>query len=122
MRDSGTSGRTFKSALLFAASDPSDNIREKAHEVLAWEDVDDDEETKKRIDDGQVNLLKRNLKNAQRDLEETIFRAYKHLYLLGKDNKLKHIDLGNITSSAAGCLVEVYLQRLGSSWRPGRSS
>ncbi len=115
VRDSGTSGRTFKSALLFAAPDPSENIREKAREVLAWEDVDDDEETKKRIDEGQVKMLARNLANARRDLDEAVFRAYKHLYLLGKDNKLKHIDLGNITSSAAGCLVEVYLQRLGSS-------
>jgi predicted AAA+ superfamily ATPase len=115
VRDSGTSGRTFKSALLFTATDPSENIRDKAREVLAWEDIEDDEETKNRIDEGQLNLLKRNLKNSQRDLDEAIFRAYKHLYLLDKQNKLRHIDLGNITSSSAGSLVEVYLQRLGSS-------
>ncbi|MSR55922.1 MAG: ATP-binding protein [Gemmataceae bacterium] len=114
VRDAGTSGRTFKSALLFAAADPAENVRDRAREVLAWEDVDDDEETKKRIDEAQFKLLARNLANARRDLDEAIFRAYKHLYLLGKDNKLRHIDLGNITSSAAGCLVEVYLQRLGS--------
>ena len=36
------------------------------------------------------------------DLDEAIFRAYKHLYLLDKQNKLRHIDLGNITSSSAG--------------------
>lgn len=115
VRDCGSSGRTFKSALIFAAPDPSENIRDKAREVLAWEDIEDDEETKKRIDEGQVNLLKRNLKNSQRDLDEAIFRAYKHLYLLDKQNKLRHIDLGNITSSSAGSLAEAYLQRLGSS-------
>ena len=115
VKDSGNSGRTFKSALIFAAPDANENLRDKAREVLAWEDVDDDEETKKRIDEGQVKLLARNLANARRDLDEGVFRAYKHLYLLGKDNKLRYIDLGNITSSAAGCLVEVYLQRLGSS-------
>lgn len=115
VRDCGAKGRTFKSALIFAAPDPNENIRDKTREVLAWEDIDDDEETKNRIDDGQKNLLKRNLKNAQRDLDEAIFRTYKHLYLLGKNNKLRHIDLGNITSTAAGSLVEVYLQRLGSS-------
>jgi predicted AAA+ superfamily ATPase len=114
VKDSGTSGRTFKSALIFAAPDPSENVHDKAREVLAWEDVDDDEETKNRIDEGQMKLLARNLANARRDLDEAIFRAYKHLYLLGKDNKLRWIDLGSITSSAAGCLVEVYLQRLGS--------
>jgi hypothetical protein len=113
VRECGSSGRTFKSALVFAAPDPNENIRDKAREVLAWEDIEDDEETKKRIDEGQLKLLDRNLKNARRDLDEAIFRAYKHLYLLGKDNKLRHIDLGNITSSSAGSLVEIYLQRLG---------
>src|SRR6185437_13437814 len=87
VRDCGTSGRTFKSALIFSVPDPNENIRDKTREVLAWEDIEDDEETKKRIDPGQENLLKRNLKNARGDLDEAIFRAYRHLYLLGKDNK-----------------------------------
>ncbi len=115
VRDSGTRGRTFKSALIFVTVDPAENLQDKAREALAWEDIDDDAETKKRIDPSQTNLLARNLKNAQRDLDESIFRAYRHLYLLGKDNKLKHIDLGAITSSSAGSLLEIYLQRLGSS-------
>ena len=113
-RDCGSSGRTFKSALVFAAVDPSENLHDKAREVLAWEDIDDDDETKKRVDESQLKLLERNRKTAQRDLDEAIFRAYKHLYLLGKDNKLRHVDLGNITSSSAGSLLEVYLSRLGS--------
>lgn len=114
VRESGTSGRTFKSALIFTAVDPAENLQDKAREALAWEDIDDDSETKKQIDPSQTNLLARNMKNAQRDLDESIFRAYRHLYLLGKDNKLKHIDLGSITSSSAGSLAEIYLQRLGS--------
>ena len=40
-------------------------------------------------------------------------RAYRHLYLLGKDNKLRQIDLGQITSSMAGSIVELYLNELG---------
>jgi len=64
VRDCGSSGRTFKSSLIFAASVPSQNIRDKAREVLAWEDIEDDEETKKRVDKGQLNLLKRNVKNS----------------------------------------------------------
>ena len=66
VRDSGSSGRTFKSALIFAAPDPNENIYEKACENLAWEDIDGDEETKKRIDEGQQSLLKRNLKNSSK--------------------------------------------------------
>lgn len=113
IKDYGTSGRTLKSALIFAAPDPSENVFDKAREALAWEDVDEDEDTKKRIDDGQLKMLERNLKEAQRQLDEAIFRSYRHLYFLSKDNTLTHINLGNITSSSAGSLVEVYLTRLG---------
>ena len=114
VRDSGTSGRTMKSALIFAVADPSENTHDMAREALAWEDINDDEETKNSVDEGQLKLLERNLKGSRRDLDEAILRAYNHLYLLGKDNKLCHIPLGNITSSGAG-LVQIYLERLGSS-------
>jgi hypothetical protein len=112
VRDCGSSGRTYKSALIFAAPDAGDAVREVARNALAWEDIDDDEDTKKRIDEGQKNLLARNLKNAQRDLDEAIFRAFRHVYLLGKDNKLRTIDLGQITSSSAGSIVELILREL----------
>jgi hypothetical protein len=112
VRDCGSSGRTYKSALIFAVPDSSQPIREAARNALAWEDIDDDEDTKKRIDDGQKSLLTRNLKNAQRDLDEAIFRTYRHVYLLGKDNKLRPIDLGQITSSSAGSIVELILREL----------
>jgi hypothetical protein len=45
-------------------------------------------------------------------LKEAIWRAYRYLYLLGKDNKLRQIDLGQITSSMAGSLVELYVNEL----------
>jgi hypothetical protein len=112
VRDCGSSGRTYKSALIFAVSDSSQAVREAARNALAWEDIDDDEDTKKRIDDGQKSLLARNLKNAQRDLDEAIFRTYRHVFLLGKDNKLRPIDLGQITSSSAGSIVELILREL----------
>jgi hypothetical protein len=112
VRDCGSSGRTCKSALIFAVPDAGDAVREAARNALAWEDIDDDEDTKKRIDEGQKGLLARNLKNAQRDLDEAIFRTYRHVYLLGKDNKLRPIDLGQITSSSAGSIVELILREL----------
>ena len=112
IRDCGSKGRTMKSALIFAAPDPAENLIDKATEVLAWEDVDDDAETKKRIGD-QLPILERGLKDARRQLDEAVFRAYRHLYLLDKNNDLMHIDLGNITSSSASCIVEAYLTRLG---------
>jgi len=112
IRDFGSDRRTYKSALIFAAPDASESVREAARNVLAWEDIDDDEDTKKRIDESQLRLLERNLKQAKRDLDETVFRAYCHLYLLGKDNKLRHVPLGQITSSSAGSLVELYVREL----------
>lgn len=113
IRDCGSKGRTMKSALIFAVPDPAENLIDKATEVLAWEDVDDDAETKKRIDESQLRALARGLKDAKSQMDEAVFRAYRHLYLLDKNNALVHIDLGNITSSSAGCLVEAYLTRLG---------
>lgn len=113
IRDCGSSGRTYKSALLFAVPDAGDAVRDAVRNLLAWEDIDDDEDTKKRVDDAQLKLLARNLANAKRDLDEAIFRAYRHVYLLGKDNKLQHQDLGQITSSSAGSPVELILRELG---------
>jgi Protein of unknown function (DUF499) len=112
VRDCGTSGRTFKSALIFAVPDPGENVREAARNLLAWEDIDDDEDTKKRVDEAQLRLLQKNLATARRDLDEAIFRSYRHVYLLGKDNKLREVDLGQITSSSAGSIVELILREL----------
>jgi Protein of unknown function (DUF499) len=112
VRDCGSSGRTFKSALIFAVPDAGEAVRDAARLALAWEDIDDDEETKKRLDEGQRALLARNLKTAQRYLDETIFRTYRHVYLLGKDNKLQPIDLGQITSSSADSIMELILREL----------
>jgi hypothetical protein len=92
--------------------DSGQAVRDAARNALAWEDIDDDADTKKRIDEGQQSLLARNLKNAQRDLDEAIFRTYRHVFLLGKDNKLRAMDLGQITSSQAGSIVELILREL----------
>ncbi|MCE9567305.1 MAG: DUF499 domain-containing protein [Planctomycetes bacterium] len=112
VRDCGSSGRTCKSALIFAVPDIGDAVRTQARNALAWEDIDDDDDTKKRIDEGQRRLLQRNLDNARRDLDEAIFRTYHHIHLLGKDNNLRAIDLGAITSSSGGSIVELILREL----------
>ena len=49
VRDCGSSGRTYKSALIFSAPDAGVNVRDAARNVLAWEDIDDDEDTKKLV-------------------------------------------------------------------------
>ena len=54
VRDCGSSGRTYKSALIFAAPDATTNVRDATRNALAWEDIDDDEDTKKRMDESQL--------------------------------------------------------------------
>ena len=112
IRDCGNSGRTYKSVILFAVPDSAGVIHDATRDVLAWEAIEDDTDTRKHLDESQVRLLKKNFGRAKSDLKEAIWRSYRYLYLLGKDNSLRQIDLGQITSSMAGSLVELYVNEL----------
>jgi hypothetical protein len=71
-----------------------------------------DEQSELRLDEGQVRQLTENLKKAQRDIKETVWRTYKNVMLLGKDNAWKPVDFGLVHSSAADSLVTLILKRL----------
>jgi len=64
------------------------------------------------LDEAQKRQLAESVKRAQRDAKETVWRTYKHLMLLGKDNTWKTVDLGLVHSSAAASIVELVLNRL----------
>ncbi|MBI2926623.1 MAG: ATP-binding protein [Verrucomicrobia bacterium] len=108
-RGYGTSARTFKSALVFCVPESGESIRDDARKVLAWEAIEDDN---LNLDESQVHQLAESVKKARRDLKETVWRTYKVLMLLGKDNALKKVDLGLIHSSAAADIVTLILSRL----------
>ncbi len=112
VRDAGSAGRTFKSALIFSAPDPGSAASEAARNLLAWEAIDDDHESKSRLDDTQRRQLTESVKRAKKDLREALWRSYRYLYLLNKENTLREVDLGQITSSMAGSLSELILNRL----------
>ncbi len=112
VRDCGSSGRTYKSALIFAVADGAEPIREATRDLLAWEAIEEDTDTTQRLDEAQKRLMVRNLGRAKSDMKEAIWRAYHHVYLLGKDNSLRPVDLRQINSSMAGSLVELYLAEL----------
>jgi len=112
VRECGTSGRTFKSALIFALPDAADAIHEATRNLLAWEGIEDDTDTKSRLDEAQKRLLARSLHRADGDMKEAIWRAYRNLCLLGPDNKLRQIDLGQVTSSMARSIVDMILNEL----------
>jgi hypothetical protein len=111
-RECGTVGRTFKSALIFSVPSVAENIRDTVRSALAWEAIDDDKETTGRLDDAQKRTLAKNLQRAKSDIRESLWRSYRNLYLLGADNKLRHVDLGQITSSMADSLPELILNQL----------
>ncbi|MGC9455725.1 MAG: ATP-binding protein [Phycisphaerae bacterium] len=110
IREHGSSGRTFKSALLFAIPDDDAPLREEARKLLAWEDIRDEE--KEKLDEGQRTKLAENLKKAERDLREAVWRTYKNVALLGKDNKVRKVDLGLVHSSQAPSMVKLIVDRL----------
>ncbi|MAO24327.1 MAG: AAA family ATPase [Phycisphaerae bacterium] len=112
IRESGSSGRTFKSSLLFCVPEKASAVWEDARSLLAWEDISEDTESVDRLDEAQRRSLKANLDRARRDLKESIFRSYRHVFLLGKDNKLQHEDLGQITSSQDASISNLVITSL----------
>ena len=109
-RECGTSSRTFKSALIWCVPESAATLQEDARKALAWEDIEDEDYEK--LDEGQKKQLAENLKKAERDLKESVWRTYKNLTLLGKDNTMRAVDLGLVHSSAADNLVTFIFNRL----------
>ena len=109
-KEYGTSSRTFKSALIWCVPESPSGLAEEARKLLAWESID--EEDFDSLDDAQKRQLAENLKKAQRDLKESVWRTYKNLMLLGKDNKMRLVDLGLVHSSAADSMVTLVMNRL----------
>lgn len=110
-KEHGSSARTFKSGLVWAAAEGADSLRDDARKALAWEDIAD-EEADLRLDDAQSRQLAESLKKAQRDIRETVWRTYKNVMLLGKDGAWKTVDLGLVHSSAAPSISQLIIERL----------
>lgn len=109
--ESGTSSRTFKSALLWAVAEDGASLTEEARKLLAWKDIEADSSTLK-LDEAQHRLLAENVKRAERDLREAVWRSYKNVFLQAEDNSFRRIDLGLVHSSAASSMVELIIARL----------
>ncbi len=109
--ESGSSSRTFKSALIWVVAEDSTALRDEARKLLAWKDIQDDADELK-LDDVQQLKVAENAKRAERDLREAVWRSYKNVFLLAEDNTLRKIDLGLVHSSAASSLVDLILSRL----------
>jgi hypothetical protein len=109
-REHGSSSRTFKNALVWCVPDSGAALADEARKILAWSDIRDNDLD--RLDDAQKRQLNENLRKAERDLCECVWRTYKNLVLLGTDNSLHAKDLGLVHSSAAKDLLTLMLDRL----------
>jgi hypothetical protein len=107
----GKSARTFKSALIWIVADSDSGLYDDGRKMIAWEAIQEEQDELK-LDDIQKRQLSESVKRAQRDLKESIWRAYKNIIVLDKNSKLKTIDLGLVHSSAAENLVTLVLNRL----------
>jgi hypothetical protein len=107
----GTSGRTFKSALIWAVADSPSLLNEESRKVLAWEAIRNEAESL-RLTESQLRYLKEQLDRSKRDLKEAVWRSYKNILILSKDGNWKRIDLGLAHPSAAESLVKLILTRL----------
>ena len=110
-KECGSKNRTFKSALVWVISDAPHVMRDEARKLLAWQAIDEEADDL-RLDETQKRQLSENLQKAKRDLKEAVWRSFKHVLLLGKDNALRQVDLGLVHSSAASSPIENILNRL----------
>jgi len=110
-REYGSSARTFKSALVWAVADSPSRLRADAQKLLAWESIDEDQDAL-QLGDTQREQLRRNLAKARSDLKETVWGAYGKVVLLGRDNRLRVIDIGPTNSSAAHNLLSLVVREL----------
>lgn len=111
VRECGTTSRTFKSALIWVVPDSAQPMREEARKLLAWQAIFDERHDLK-LDEVQERQLQENIQKAKRDLKEAVWRSYKHVLLLGKDNKVKSVDLGLVHSSSSDTPINNILNRL----------
>ena len=108
-REYGKAARTFKSALIWIVPDSASTLKEEARKLLAWEDI---REEGLKLDETQQKQLDGNIRKARRDLTEIVWRTYKNIMLLGRENTIQTVDLGLVTSSAAETLPRLILSRL----------
>lgn len=112
MKEYGTAVRAFRTALIVVTADARKAMTDAARDALAWREIEEDSETKSRLDEGQRRQLAMSLGGSKRALEEAIWRAYRHVFLLGSDNAIRQLDLGIVTRSQAGSPTENLLNRL----------
>jgi hypothetical protein len=109
-REYGASSRVYKSGLIWIGIDSAAALNQEARNALALEAIE--AEDRDRLDEAQRKQLGEDLRKAKRDLQEAVWRSYKNIALLGRDNAMQIIDLGLIHSSSADSIAALILAEL----------
>lgn len=108
-KEHGQSARIYRSALIWAVPESAANLWAESRKLIAWEDIADEGI---EWDETQSQQLNTNLKKARRDLKESVWRTYRNVLLLGKDNTIHAVDLGVPTSSSAESMTKLIVLTL----------
>ncbi|KAB7726656.1 DUF499 domain-containing protein [Rudanella paleaurantiibacter] len=111
VRNNSQTTRTFKSGLLFCVADDDSQLREDARKKLAWEAIQDDA-ADLRFDEEQRKQIAANIKRAGNDLVENVWKSYRTLVYLDRDNVLQEENLGLIHSSQSRSLPDYMISHL----------
>ncbi|MDR2172171.1 MAG: DUF499 domain-containing protein, partial [Planctomycetaceae bacterium] len=108
----GDGMRRFKNAPVWVVPESDNQLRDNTRNLLAWEAIQNEIAADLRLDDVQIRQLDASLKKAKRDLTEAIWRTYRNIYYLEKDNILHWEDMGLVTSSSSDSLLQRYITTL----------
>jgi len=83
---------------------------------LAWESIDAEKETL-QLSEAQQNQIKDNLagnksSSAKGKLREAVWQSYNKVFLLGKDNQIRQVELGRHNSTSATNLLNLIEREL----------
>lgn len=107
----GSSARGYKNALIWAIADNDAALLDAARKMLAWQEIADNED-ELQLSEAQRSQLPANLRRARGELKETVWRTYSKVYVLGKEAKLRTIDLGRHNSDSAENLFHLIVREL----------
>lgn len=110
-RENGASARQYKNAIIWCLPDASTGMYEAARKVLAWKSIDDRDVPRGEERDAIHQQLSESQARARRDLEASVWRSYRWLWLLNRDNTLAEFDLGQMNGSG-GPLVSQIIDQL----------
>lgn len=110
-KEYGKSARTYKTGVIWVAPHSTSKLKDEARKLLAWEDIQSEEDTL-RLDEGQSVKLAENIDITKKSIKEAVWQAYNTILLLGRDNAVKAIDLGQMHSSSAESLPWMVLDHL----------